>query len=646
MVLFLLFLSYFVVVLFFVSLPMQACASYTNFNANDLPICGPYRWAVLGYIVSIAVMTVVIFYSGFFVEKRAPASYLSEEERKGVLVFIPCYSESRDALKNTVDSVVESDYPNHAKIICVVVDGKVTGAGNDQPTSNYAKEIFSVGAPTYADNGHEVYAGLYRETQYVLFLKKQNKGKKDSLLVIQKLWAAAAAINNTAKPLKDGNTFVIDMETNKYQAIGKAIPCLIHEDLEYFLLLDTDTIVQKDGVTTLADYLDHYDDCAAVCGETTITNINNLIFVTWAQYFEYWITHKTLKALESVFGQVLVVSGCYAMYRRSVLSDVNIIHEYQKESMDNLLLANVSKLGEDRYLTNLILMHYPEMNTKYIDYSKCYTECPEKIHTLFCQRRRWTNSLIFCHFLLLLNCPNYPFWQRVKFIFILIWELWNVFMMPLLMAIAYVWIGLFIYNSYTTQTLDLMVLCLTVFCLIIPIFQCFIFNRIDMIPTSIIFIVFTPMFSILIPFYSFYYVDDVKWGITRATKEDTSKEAEVAVAATIANHQRIPQIPNDPLAVPMVKSLGSLQVIDEQQIDGSLTTSGIFDSQFCLSDDEESIPSVQHSQVCPIDTEVLKSSFLPSQQKEVPSVSYAKPGRIRRNHPVSLLANSGASVAA
>lgn len=57
-------------------------------------------------------------------------------------------------------------------------------------------------------------------------------------------------------------------------------------------------------------------------------------------------------------------------------------------------LQNLLSLGEDRYLTTVILKHFPQYKTKFTRFAKAKTIAPDEWKVLMSQRRRWINSTI------------------------------------------------------------------------------------------------------------------------------------------------------------------------------------------------------------------------------------------------------------
>lgn len=508
---------YSIIIVIFIVIPEIYCNDYQIskfYIEDDTKICIGFRYMYLLYYVMIGFMMLLTLIASLYIRLlRVGNPYYSlrpivKIRRSNVLVFIPAYSENKKELENTLESVVLNDYPGKSKMMFIVVDGKKCGMGNDDLTSNYAKELLMVEDDISIDNEYELYVGVYKYIKYVLLIKRENSGKKDSFIyVIRTLMAFNKRKSIDISKFEKGD--------KKYMNISKSIIGygLNLNKVDYILMLDTDTKMDVCGLRYLVDYLDSNPFTSAVCGETSLSNTNTNILVM-AQYYEYYITHYTLKAFEMLYGDVLVLSGCFALYRRNVLSNRNLLDEYEKDDKKNLYRANISQLGEDRLLTNLILRYYPDFNTKYIECAKCYTNVPLTYKTLLSQRRRWTNSLIFCNIMLLMNFPRYKMWKSVCFFLVLLFELWVVLLMPLLLMIGYYYSVRVMYDWIIGKG-DVVGLVETVLFLCIPIIMCILLGKWRMMGHAIIFMLVLPIFSIVIPLYSIYYSDDVSWGNTR-----------------------------------------------------------------------------------------------------------------------------------
>jgi chitin synthase len=169
---------------------------------------------------------------------------------------------------------------------------------------------------------------------------------------------------------------------------------------EFILMVDSDTEVFPDSLNRLVSSMVRDAKIIGICGETQIANQTDS-FVTMIQVYEYFISHHLAKAFESLFGSVTCLPGCFSMYRiRTATKNVpilvspSIINDYSECDVDTLHLKNLLHLGEDRYLTTLMLKHFPYYKTKFTPDAKCKTVCPDRWDVLLSQRRRWINSTV------------------------------------------------------------------------------------------------------------------------------------------------------------------------------------------------------------------------------------------------------------
>src|ERR1700761_1389206 len=119
------------------------------------------------------------------------------------------------------------------------------------------------------------------------------------------------------------------------------------------------------------------------------------------QVYEYYISHHLAKAFESLFGSVTCLPGCFSMFTirtadkgRPIIISNRIIDEYSENNVDTLHKKNLLSLGEDRYLTTLLMKHFPSMSYRFVPDAKAWTAAPEEFSVLLSQRRRWINSTI------------------------------------------------------------------------------------------------------------------------------------------------------------------------------------------------------------------------------------------------------------
>ena len=71
-----------------------------------------------------------------------------------------------------------------------------------------------------------------------------------------------------------------------------------------------------------------------------------------------------------------------------------MISDYSQNCVDTLHIKNLLHLGEDRYLTTILLKHFPMQKTQFVRDAHAYTIAPDDWKILLSQRRRWINSMV------------------------------------------------------------------------------------------------------------------------------------------------------------------------------------------------------------------------------------------------------------
>ena len=286
---------------------------------------------------------------------------------------------------------------------------------------------------------------------------------------------------------------------------------------EFLLQIDADTVVAQDSATRFVSAFLHDTRLMACCGETALTNAKHS-FVTMMQVYEYYISHNLIKAFESLFGSVTCLPGCFSMYRireadsgKPLFVSKEIIEDYSVVRVDTLHTKNLLHLGEDRYLTTLLLKYHSKFKTKYIMRAHAWTIAPDSWSVFMSQRRRWINSTV--HNLMELI----PLQQLCGFCcfsmrFVVFLDLLSTLVQPVIVA--------YIVYLIVTVALNPDTVPVTAFILLGAIYglQAIIFivrRKWEMIGWMLIYIVATPIFSCALPLYSFWHMDDFSWGNTR-----------------------------------------------------------------------------------------------------------------------------------
>src|SRR5690606_7824836 len=100
---------------------------------------------------------------------------------------------------------------------------------------------------------------------------------------------------------------------------------------------------------------------------------------------------------------VTCLPGCFCMYRLKahkegriipILASPTIIEEYSQTEVKTLHQKNLLLLGEDRFLTTLMLKTFPRRKLIFVPQACCKTFVTHEFRLLLSQRRRWINSTI------------------------------------------------------------------------------------------------------------------------------------------------------------------------------------------------------------------------------------------------------------
>ena len=196
--------------------------------------------------------------------------------------------------------------------------------------------------------------------------------------------------------------------------------------------------------------------------------------------------------------------------RPLIISD-KVINEYNTCNVDTLHKKNLLALGEDRYLTTLMTKHFPSMSFKFVPDAFANTAAPETWSVLLSQRRRWINSTIHNLFELVKLrdlCGFCCFSMR----FVVFIDLFGTVILPATCC----YLGYLIYRIATHSgqfPLISIIMIAAVYGLQAVIF--IIRRQWQHVGWMIIYILAFPIYSFVLPVFSFWKQDDFSWGNTR-----------------------------------------------------------------------------------------------------------------------------------
>ncbi|KAI1386250.1 glycosyltransferase family 2 protein [Hypoxylon trugodes] len=506
--------------------------------------CQANNYILLAFAIVICAVILIKFLSALqFGSKRRPAP-----QDKFVICQVPAYTEGEDSLRKALDSLTALQYDNKRKLICVICDGVIVGEGNDRPTPKIVLDILgvdpkvdppalpfkSVGTGSEQLNYGKVYSGLYEYegnvVPYIVVVKvgkeseqskakPGNRGKRDSQIL-------AMSFLNRVHHRSPMNPLELEMFHQINNIIG-----VDPELYEYLLMIDADTCVREDSLNRLVAACANNSKIAGICGETGLQN-EERSWWSMIQVYEYYISHHLAKAFESLFGSVTCLPGCFSMYRLRtadrgkplIISD-DVIREYSICNVDTLHKKNLLALGEDRYLTTLMTKHFPRMSYKFIPDAYCQTAAPEKWSVLLSQRRRWINSTLhnLAELIMLKDMCGFCCFSMRFIVFI---DLTGTVILPA----TCVYLGYLIYRI-ASHTGPLPVVSIAMIAAVYGL-QALIFilkRQWQHVGWMIIYLIAFPVYSFILPIYSFWNQDNFTWGNTRIVIGEKGSKQVVAV---------------------------------------------------------------------------------------------------------------------
>lgn len=207
-----------------------------------------------------------------------------------------------------------------------------------------------------------------------------------------------------------------------------------------------------------------------------------------------------------------------------IISDA-VINEYSDCDVDTLHKKNLLSLGEDRYLTTLMTKHFPFMSYKFIPDAYAQTAAPETWSVLLSQRRRWINSTI--HNLAELvrlkeMCGFCCFSMR----FVVFIDLFGTIILPA--TCGYLGYLLYRVGTHSGQFPLISIIMIAA----VYGFQVIIFilkRQWQHVGWMIIYILAFPIYSFILPIYSFWNQDNFSWGNTRIVIGEKGNKQVIAV---------------------------------------------------------------------------------------------------------------------
>lgn len=232
-----------------------------------------------------------------------------------VTIFVPFYNEDENLLLTALSKIEEQDYPSKLQVL--IIDD---GSTNDTV----------VGVKKWLEGN--------RKHEFCLINKPQNSGRKGAAL---------------------------DYALSTQQARG-----------DVYIVVDSDTFIEPNGILSLASKIWSHPEYAAVCGYVVPKNREQNMLCR-SQFYEHIGVHGALRTSQDQLGVVPVLAGAFVAHRASVVKELGGWGEWLVED-----IAWCWKALANRYRTG------------YTTQAVARTQCPESNDELFRQRRRWSRGRV------------------------------------------------------------------------------------------------------------------------------------------------------------------------------------------------------------------------------------------------------------
>jgi hypothetical protein len=138
----------------------------------------PAPWIVA--ILAIPTIMAIIRFCAAVMSRVAGREIEYTDKVKGhVVMMVPCYTEGKEGLAATLDSMAASDLRGLKGTICAICDGRVIGVGSTQSCEDCLVSMMTLERTTLHRDYTEYY-GKYKGLPMFVIAKHQNAGKRDS----------------------------------------------------------------------------------------------------------------------------------------------------------------------------------------------------------------------------------------------------------------------------------------------------------------------------------------------------------------------------------------------------------------------------------------------------------------------------------
>jgi len=338
------------------------------FKAKDILL------TVLQTIYYIATFRIYPFHSNIITENIASGNIVS---------IIPMYSETKEQVEGTIFSIIDKNKCINCKnLLCIISDGKKS---NLIETFTQILLQYDINYISWKNDENilSVTYGYINETPCLFLNKKNNMGKRDSLIIGYDIF------NIPRNNIPDKN---ILLRNNIRDNISTLFDI---RDFKYMFCTDADSIITENSFNFLIETLEKRNSIAC-CG-LVVTDFSEGQWNFWTilQNFQYLFGQYVRRNAESLYGKVTCLPGCITMFKVHSIANQAIEMYSELPHKNDLLKTIVQLLGTDRRLTNSFLFQNIDVYTVFDSRAKCLTIPPNNCYPYITQRRRWGSNSYF-----------------------------------------------------------------------------------------------------------------------------------------------------------------------------------------------------------------------------------------------------------
>lgn len=388
---------------------------YNPCNTNHTDLCYSALfifatwWWPKYYYVFLPVITITVALNCIMVlsiivhtlmHKVIPEKKCIPEEPESMVMLLPCYNETPEECRKSLDSLVDQTGLNqHKKAIIIVVDGQARGPGMEKTTGEYLTDDILTGRSIreYIPAGYTawdhtemdilVQRGIYGGIPYVCIVKQHNKGKRDGLILIRSFLYNFNIRDTRPAVILSPYFFGILASFLNLEAGFSKVDLLVG--------MDGDTFFEPECISELIKE-SRYENTVGVCGYVAV-DFKNSSWSLWALYqsSEYTISQCLRRLHQSIAThKVSCLPGCCQLLKvcESTCGDTILLDlfGYHPGPADNILKQIRATASEDRNHVCLMLSTFPKAQTRQALRARAFTDVPHSWSVFLSQRRRWT----------------------------------------------------------------------------------------------------------------------------------------------------------------------------------------------------------------------------------------------------------------